>query len=244
MDRRTALKKMAVGSAAVAGASMVTTKAAFAYAQPTITTHPTISYAGSTDIVSTNQSKMRLQVVPGAASCPGSATSSSATVSALTIEVAARLRLTNGNDSNPGSNSNRRVLRPFYSGQSWSYGTPQINHSSAGPGGLPSAFKSFNVLNAGHTPNYSIRFTKCSSSSSSDPAPTGNLGHGGTDTAYRSGDRLRLRVALTWRCAYPDGTTRTRSQTYEGVIRPPGSGDASGWNGTSNWTIVNQLAAV
>jgi hypothetical protein len=236
MDRRAALKKMAVGGAVVAGASAVTTRTAFAYTRPTITTAPTLTYYGATDIVATNTSKMRFEIAQGAASCPGSATSAQASVSGLTVDVAALLRNEIGGIA---TTQYPRVLRPYYSGQAWGYGIPQINNSTL------TDFKSFNVLNAGHTPNYSIRFTKCSTGGSTeDPAPNPVHGTGinGGDQAYRAGDRIAVRVTITWRCTYSSGSTRDRSQTYNGVIRPPGSSNDTQWGGTSTWVLVSQLA--
>lgn len=70
MDRREALKKMAVGGVTVAGASVVMTSPAFAFTSPTPPLQPLITPTGNGTNVLT------ITLAPGLGSCPGSATSS------------------------------------------------------------------------------------------------------------------------------------------------------------------------
>lgn len=69
MDRRDALKKIAVGGLTVVGASAVISSPAFAYDAPTITMNPTATLTANS-----NERRANIVITRGAATCPGSAT--------------------------------------------------------------------------------------------------------------------------------------------------------------------------
>jgi len=70
MDRRDALKKLGMGGATIAGASMVVSSPAFAASTPTIGDTLAVTKAGTAN--PTNAAKrMRFFVIPGSATCSG-----------------------------------------------------------------------------------------------------------------------------------------------------------------------------
>ena len=69
MDRREALKKLAIGGATAVGASAVVSTPAFAFDQPSVIGNPFVA-AGVTGFGQT----LTVTVTPAAASCPASAT--------------------------------------------------------------------------------------------------------------------------------------------------------------------------
>lgn len=196
MDRREALKKMAVGGVGIVGATAVMSSTAFAYSEPTSVSPPTFAYVGQIPWYVYN-SKIELNFTTGSATCPGSAKTTGGTKL-----VSFEAKLTSATLNKPsGSNLNsfavRQINWPF------AYGTNPVGNYVTLVPRKTSEYDPGNPLNG-----YSLYLVKTNSAGNSH----------GDNTRWTNGDQLVFKLKIGWACVYKDNTqSGTRFDYYTGT---------------------------
>lgn len=206
MDRREALKKMAVGGATVAGATAVMSSPAFAYSQP-FDVVPNVSITFPYGLNNSNQwaNKIRVRVKPSG-KCPASSTNPSldATLESLSVNISF-------------TTADNAILT-FHPNQGQTGGYVSPIPSPAIPNARNPGPLAPGPLNQNDSDIYAMRLTKI------QPGTV----HTSPLLPILTGDRLNLSITAQLKCTYTSGS-RTRDVSWNQSWRRAGGGTNQNW---------------